>query len=153
CDFDASRPFDSYAAQVRDALDQRGLDRAIVCGLSFGGLVALRFAAEYPERTTHLVLISTPGPTWRLRKRHEVYARLPYLFGPLFLAEAPWRLRRELAAALPHWPARWRFSVSQISAVVRAPLSVVRIARRARWIGTTGELEDCARVTAPTLVV
>jgi hypothetical protein len=38
---------------------------------------------------------------WRLRRRHEIYSRVPWLFGPLFLAESPWRLRAELAAALP----------------------------------------------------
>src|SRR5882724_7284916 len=60
--FDASRRFDNYVAHVRAVLEESGVNRAIICGVSFGGLVALRFAAEYPERTASLILVSTPGP-------------------------------------------------------------------------------------------
>ena len=41
---------DSYAQQVADALDQARVDSAIVCGISFGGLIAIRFAATFPSR-------------------------------------------------------------------------------------------------------
>ena len=40
----------------------RGIDRAVVCGVSFGGLAAVRFAAMHPERTSSLVVVSTPAP-------------------------------------------------------------------------------------------
>ena len=40
-----------YAGQVSRALDEHHLDRAVICGVSFGGLVALRFAAgKSPDR-------------------------------------------------------------------------------------------------------
>jgi 3-oxoadipate enol-lactonase len=151
--FDVTRGFGNYVMQVRDALDQSGVSQALICGVSFGGLVALRFAAEFPDRTAGLVLVSTPGPMWHLRRRHAIYARLPYLFGPLFIAETPWRLRLEMAAAFPTRSARWRFAASQLSALTRAPLSVARMARRARMIETTTAVAACARVTAATLIV
>ena len=103
--------------QIAAALDSRGIERAIVCGVSFGGLVALRFAARQPERTTALVLVSTPGPGWHLQQRHELYARLPWLFGPLFSPRRRWRLRREIAAAIPGRRARLRFAVWQLRTV------------------------------------
>lgn len=59
---DGSREFDNHVEQVRGALDQCGIHQAIVCGISFGGLVALRFAARCQDRTGSLVLASTPGP-------------------------------------------------------------------------------------------
>jgi 3-oxoadipate enol-lactonase len=145
--------FDDYVRHVADALDECGVERAVVCGISFGGLVALRFAAVHRERTLGLVLVSTPGPGWHLRKRHEVYSRLPWLFGPIFLAEAPFRLRRELDAAFPDRVSRLRFAASQLKTFLRAPLSLARIARRARLISTVDLAADCARVTAPTLIV
>jgi len=148
-----SRQFGPYVDQVLSALDQCGVDRAIVCGISFGGLIALRFAAIHPERTAGLILVSTPGPTWHLRKRHEVYTRMPYLFGPLFLVETPWRLRLELAAAFPTLGSRWRFACSQLRTLIAAPLSVGRMAARARMIATANLAADCARIAAPTLVV
>jgi pimeloyl-ACP methyl ester carboxylesterase len=151
--FDSSRGFGSYVEQVRAALDQRGVERAIVCGISFGGLVALHFASAHPDRTGGLVLASTPGPEWHLRRRHEIYARLPYLLGPLFLAETPWRLRRETAAAFPEMPARLQFAGLQLRTLFAAPLSLARMAGRARMVATCDAVAACARITAPTLVV
>lgn len=44
------------AAAVQDELDRRGIRRAHLCGLSLGGMVATRFAIDYPERVASLVL-------------------------------------------------------------------------------------------------
>ena len=44
------------AAAVRDDLDRRGVERAHLCGLSLGGMVATRFAIDYPGRVSSLVL-------------------------------------------------------------------------------------------------
>jgi 3-oxoadipate enol-lactonase len=152
-DFDPSRGFDSYVEQIRTALDRCAVERAVICGISFGGLIALRFAARHPDRAAALVLASTPGPGWHLRKRHEMYTHWPHIFGPLFLAESPWRLRREIAAALPERAARWRFARLQLTTLLRAPLSLPRMAARARLISTFDAAADCARITAPSLVI
>jgi pimeloyl-ACP methyl ester carboxylesterase len=151
--FEPSRGFDNYTAQVVRALDECHLDRAVICGVSFGGLIAVHFAATYPQRTTALVLASTPGPTWHLRRRHRVYARVPWLFGPLFLMEAPFRLRRELLATFPESKARRGFALRQVATLFRAPLSLRRMGERGRMLPKRGLLDDCSRITAPTLVV
>ena len=39
--------------------------RSRLCGVSFGGFVALRYAATRPDRVTALVLASAPGPGWQ----------------------------------------------------------------------------------------
>src|SRR5712691_7908574 len=91
---------DGYAQQVAAALDEARIDRATICGVSFGGLVAVRFAARHSGRCDALVLASTPRPRLRLRRRHELYLRAPWIFGPLFIAESPWRLRPEICAAI-----------------------------------------------------
>ncbi len=150
---DAARGFDEYADQVEEVLDDRRVDRAAICGVSFGGLVALRFAATRPGRTGALILASTPGPFFHLRKRHVLYARVPWLFGPLFVAESPARLRREIAAALPTRGDRSRFLRWQLLTLLRAPLSMTRMAGRARLLASNGAATDCPRVTAPTLIV
>ena len=144
---------DEYADQVARALDERKIDRAIVCGVSFGGRVALRFAATARARTSALVLVSTPGPEWHLRPRHLRYIRWPRVFGPLFLAEAPWRLRAELVSALPDWRARWAFRLEALRTLITAPPLLTAMAVRARMIDPASAKADCDRVTAPTLVV
>jgi 3-oxoadipate enol-lactonase len=151
--FGASRGISCYTEQVRATLDRCGIKQAIVCGISFGGLVALDFAATHADRTRGLVLTSTPGPGWHLRPRHELYARWPHLFGPLFLAETPWRLRREMMTAFPSLRGRAEFALLQLRTLVRAPLSLPRMADRARMIAEFDSVAACSRVTAPSLVV
>jgi 3-oxoadipate enol-lactonase len=150
---DPARGLDDYADQVAAALAVKGLSRAAICGVSFGGLVAIRFAATRAASTGALILASTPGPGWQLRPRHRVYARLPWVFGPLFLAESPWRLRQELKAAFPERRSRRAFSRGVLRTIVTAPLSLSNMAMRARLMSSLDLREDCARISAPTLVV
>ncbi|MCC7416520.1 MAG: alpha/beta fold hydrolase [Acidobacteria bacterium] len=152
-DMPGERALTKDAAGVARVLDDRGIDRAVVCGISFGGLVALRFAAMHPDRTIALVLASTPGPSFRLHPRHRLYARLPWLCGPLFLAESPWRLRAEICRALPRWPDRLRFSAWQLGTIAAAPLSLGQMARRAGSIESADPRADARAVSAPTLIV
>jgi pimeloyl-ACP methyl ester carboxylesterase len=66
-----TRPFSLYDAlsDVIAILDQLGIERAIWCGLSIGGMVALRAALTHPERVAGLVLLdSDAGPETGLRK-------------------------------------------------------------------------------------
>jgi pimeloyl-ACP methyl ester carboxylesterase len=144
---------EDYVAQVTRTLDEHHVERAVVCGVSFGGLVALRFAAVSPQRTTALVMASPPGPGWHLRPRHRMYARLPWIFGPLFLAETPWRLRAEMSVALPGWRARWDFNRRALRTFMSAPVSPAAMAVRARLIETLDTRADCTRISAPTLVI
>ena len=151
--FDADRGFDSYADQVLCAIDATATSKAVVCGVSFGGLIALRFAARHADRVSALVLASTPGPGWHLRPRHDLYARWPLLFGPLFAAEVPFRARPELLAALPHADERRAFSSTILRTLLKAPISLRRMAWRARLIAAYDAVGDAARISAPTLVV
>jgi 3-oxoadipate enol-lactonase len=151
--YDPSRGLDGYADQVLAALDAAGEPRATIVGLSFGGLIALRFAAEHPDRVRALVLASTPGPGTRLRPRHRLYLSCPLVFGPIFLIETPFRVRAEIKAALPDPAARRAFARAMLATLARAPLSPTRMAARARAIEAYDAAADCARVAAPTLVV
>src|SRR5712671_5765538 len=151
--FDEARGLDNYVDQIRAVMNDRGLERAAICGISFGGLAALRFAAAAPERTAAIVLVSTPGPPWHLKRRHDVYVRLPWIFMPLFLAETPLRLRREIAAALPAVRDRAAFGLGQAAKLLSAPVSVSRLAQRARLLRRLDVERDCSVVCAPTLVI
>lgn len=59
-----------HAEAVLRVLDHAGIDRAIVCGNSMGGGVALRLAASFPDRVAGLVLVASIG-----RDIHEGGAR------------------------------------------------------------------------------
>ena len=54
---------------------------------------------------------------------------------------------------MPDRDARRSFARHQLRTLLAAPVSPARMARRARLIGAAGTAGDCARVSAPTLVV
>lgn len=150
---DPERRLDVLADVVAEALDERDISRAAVCGISFGGLVALRFATRWTSRTSSLVLVSAPGPGYTLKRRHRLYTQVPWVFGPFFLVETPLRLRKEVAVALPHAADRRRLAWRQTRTFFMAPLSVSSMATRARLIGAPGLRTECQTVTVPTLVM
>jgi len=52
---------DTWVGQVVGLLDALGIERASVVGNSFGGALALRLAARYPDRVDRLVLMGSVG--------------------------------------------------------------------------------------------
>ena len=150
---DRARGMDAYGDHFIAMMDAAGVSQAAVCGLSFGGLVALNVASRFPERVESLVLASTPGPGFHLRRRHEIYSKLPWIFGPVFLVETPFRASREIRRALPNARDRSGFIWSVLKTGLRFRLSPARMAARARLIAGYDITAACARVTAPTLIV
>jgi pimeloyl-ACP methyl ester carboxylesterase len=59
-----------HAEAVLRVLDASGIDRAILCGNSMGGGVALRLATSWPDRVAGLVLVASVG-----REIHDGGAR------------------------------------------------------------------------------
>lgn len=49
-----------FSEQLRDLLDELNIDRCAVVGFSLGGMINRRFALDYPERVTALVILNSP---------------------------------------------------------------------------------------------
>jgi pimeloyl-ACP methyl ester carboxylesterase len=52
---------DDYSHWLRSVLDAFGIDSAVIAGSSGGGYFALKFAAVYPQHTSHLILVNPCG--------------------------------------------------------------------------------------------
>jgi 3-oxoadipate enol-lactonase len=143
--------FRSYLAQIREALDRGHIEKAVIIGVSYSGLLATEFAARHPERVLGLVLTSALPPGWQPDARVRFYLRAPRLLTPIFWVTSPTRMLPELWSSLPFagWP-RFLFSVGINS--VRAALSPTRMARRARWT-TAYPFCEASTVQVPTLVI
>ncbi len=142
-----------YLDQLDAVLDAADLPSAALCGVSFGGLVALYYAATRPGRVVGLVLVSTPGPSWRPDWRARLYARFPRLLAPAFVLQSPFRLGPEIVAAADTWSERVGSIAAHFLRVARAPFSPARMGARARLLARLDPAAACARVTAPTLVL
>ena len=64
----ASGPF-SNVEDLREVLDELGIERATVVGGSFGAKVALELAVTHPERVVRLVLCPPVVPGWEWSER------------------------------------------------------------------------------------
>jgi pimeloyl-ACP methyl ester carboxylesterase len=150
--FDVDRGFECYVEQIRDALDTSGIEKAAVCGVSYGGLVAAAFAARYPDRTESLVLVSALPPTWVPDARVRFYLRAPRLLMPLFLL-ASLRMYREIAAACSGSWHGLRRSLRHCWTALTHMFSPSRMARRARMLPGSGLAEQLTAVRVPMLIV
>jgi pimeloyl-ACP methyl ester carboxylesterase len=145
--------FDVFTRQVDDALDQANVTRAAICGVSFGGLVAVRYAARRAERVQALVLVSAPGPRWQPDERARFYMRAPWRRAPRFLAAAAGRLAPELRGTFPAWRERWMFACRYVWLAITAPASPKRMGLRAKAAAAEDFVDDCRQVAVPTLVL
>ena len=145
--------FESFVDYVDGVLDAASIDRAVICGVSFGGLVALRYAARRPGRTEALILVSTPGPHWKPKARLVRYMKWPLLSSPLFFAGAFGRFWPELRITYPDATQRIRFCAAALTRVLAAPAMPSRMSHRAQMAARESFAGDCACVKVPTLVI
>jgi pimeloyl-ACP methyl ester carboxylesterase len=139
--------------QLDAVFDRTGISRAALCGVSYGGFIALRYAATRPERVCALVLVSAPAPGWQPSARQQRYLARPRSQMPLFVLTAPARLWAEVRTAMPSWGARLRFAVTHGARVLGAPMVPSLAAARIAYQQAADFSGDGARVQAPTLVI
>jgi pimeloyl-ACP methyl ester carboxylesterase len=105
---------DDVADHVAGLLDQRGIDRAVVGGLSRGGYVALAFARRYPQRLKGLVFCDTNAGVDdepAKRGRYQMAERLndegigfvSDIMLPRLLGDTSFRERAELVEEVRGW--------------------------------------------------
>lgn len=145
--------FDSFVVQIDRVLKESGVPDAVICGVSYGGLIALRYAALRPQRVRQLVLVSALAPGYAPDARARRYLRAPRLSAPLFCASVWRHSRAELEAALPSWRQRARFRARQVWMAVSAPVSPVLMRDRIQMLEHVDFAGSAGRVDAPTLVV
>lgn len=149
---DPRQGFENYITQITLALDRAGVDRAVIAGVSYGGLIATEFAARHPDRVAGLVLVSALHSTWEPNELQRRYLNAPHLMSPVFVATAPTRMRPEVTAALPSFLSRLRFAATHGARVVTAPTTPARMARRIAW-AKAHRFADPASIAAPALIV
>lgn len=149
----AAETFDGLVAQVDGVLDRSGIATAAICGVSFGGMIATSYAAARPERTSALIVVSTPSPAWTPSPSQARHLSNPWRSTPAFIASAPGRMWPEIAAAIDGWPSRLRFCAEHLARIAAAPIVPAEMAARMRLSPGIGLAADCARVGARTLVL
>ena len=149
---DPTLGFDNYLRQLDDVTQEVGMPAAI-CGVSYGGFIALRYAATRPERVSALVLASAPAPGWVPTGAQRAYIEHPWRAAPKFVLTSPFRMAPEIYAAFDTWRARIGFSIAQAWRVDGAPMIPGLMAARIIEQQALDFVPDAAAVRAPTLVL
>lgn len=151
--FERTLGFDNFVRQLDRVFDRAAVERAALCGVSYGGFIALRYAALHPERVSSLVFASSPAPGWVPDDRQRRYVARPWQSAPAFVAGAPLRLWPEIRAAYDTPRERLSFLLRHAARVVAAPIVPPLVAARVTLQQEMDFAPDCARVQVPTLIV
>jgi pimeloyl-ACP methyl ester carboxylesterase len=151
--FDPDLGFDNFVVQIDRVLEEARTGPAVVCGVSYGGLISLRYAALRPERVRALALVSVPPPDYEPDGRTRRYLRSPRLMAPVFCAGAMARGFREMRSALPGWPQRLVWAAKGLVRVAGAPMAPTCMRRRIELLRSVDLVEATRRCQAPALVV
>lgn len=150
---DPERGFDTYLEQLDEVFRRARLERSAVCGISYGGFVALRYAATRPERVSALILVSSPAPGWKPTSIQSAYIASPLRGTPKFVLTSPTRVWPEIRATfdkpLDRLTFLLRYGLRAAVAPMNPPLMAARIVQQQQM----DFCPDCARVQAPTLVI
>ena len=150
---DPSRGFDTFVDQIDAVAKRCRIDRFALCGVSYGGMIAVRYAAARAERVSALILVSAPGPSWQPSDRQARYVARPWRSLPAFCVTAVDRLRNEIYTSHDDWSGRARFTMGYLAGAATAPAIPGLMARRVRLQQRTDLRGDCARIVAPALVI
>ena len=151
--FEPALGFDNYVRQLDAVFAAAGIERAALCGVSYGGFIALRYAALRPERVSSLIIVASPAPGWVPTARQRAYVSHPWRSAPAFVLNAPLRLWPEICAAFDTWEQRLAFITRHAARVIAAPIIPPVMAARVTLQQGIDFAPDCARVQAPTLVM
>jgi pimeloyl-ACP methyl ester carboxylesterase len=139
--------------RIDAVLDQAGVDRAVILGVSLGGVIALRYAMERPLRTKGLVLVSTPGPNWRANRRQMFFAKYWAVAAPLFALNALVCMLPEVVRARGGLTRGLLFAARHGLRVLAHPEPPRRVKDRYElWLAGERQ-ESYERISAPTLIV
>jgi 3-oxoadipate enol-lactonase len=151
--FDPALGFENYLRQLDAVFDQAGVRTAEICGISFGGLVALQYAATRPDRVSALVLASAPGPAFRPNPQQARWLSKPWRSAPAFVLTSPLRVWPEIRTAFPRRRGRLAFMLRQGARCAAAPIVPSLMAARMRSAAQIDFDAACRHVQAPALIV
>ena len=92
-----------HAADVIGVLDSLGLERVVLGGHSFGGLLALYLGAHHSERFTHLVVLDAALAAASERTREQIRPAIARL-GQTY---PDWQTYLATVRAAPYWDGWW----------------------------------------------
>jgi 3-oxoadipate enol-lactonase len=133
---------DDYAAAILSAMDGLGIERAHVCGLSLGGVVAIAMHHSAPERCASLILADS----------FAVHPEGRAIYDRSIAASSDLRAMAEARVdVLLAQPADLGVRREVVDTMARIDPAAYRIGAKAVWLAD--QRDRAARIDVPTLVL
>lgn len=139
-----------FSAQLRDLLDDLGVDVCAIVGFSLGGMINRRFALDHPERVSALAILNSP---------HERSAQAQKLVEDRAARTAEGGPAATLDSSIERWfTPEFRATRPEVIALVRRWIlandpAIYAQCRRVLAEGVVELIRPDPPVTAPTLVM
>lgn len=134
------------AADIAALLEHLGVAHAVVCGVSYGGVLAQRLALNHPERVKALVTVDSFSDTRPRSAAEAVNLVLLYATGWLWLF--PGLMRPGVRSQYDRWPAARDYMDRMLSEMRRAETVRIRYA-----LNAVHHTQRLPAVTCPALVL
>jgi pimeloyl-ACP methyl ester carboxylesterase len=156
---DASYSISWFVDELARFLDEKGVERAHLCGNSLGGLIAMAFALQHPRRVDKLILVDPAGvtrlPLWLGRVVMRLVEggagslgrRMPRVPSPVTQA-----LFRAVFPTRPDLAARYIRSYEKAIASDEYPLHLRSAFRAVRGVLGSPMRKRAREIGAPTLI-
>ena len=136
------------ARDLKEAMDRLGIEKADLCGVSMGGMIAQHFAADFPDRVNRLVLaVTCPRPNPILEESIEEWVSLARQGDAAGFMES--NVRRMYSDAY-YQKNKW---LTPIVGALTKPKSYDRFFIQARACLTHDAFGRLGQISAPTLVI
>ena len=136
------------ARDLKEAMDRLGIEKADLCGVSMGGMIAQHFAADFPDRVNRLVLaVTCPRPNPILEESIEEWVSLARQGDAAGFMES--NVRRMYSDAY-YRKNKW---LTPIVGALTKPKSYDRFFIQARACLTHDAFGRLGQISAPTLVI
>jgi pimeloyl-ACP methyl ester carboxylesterase len=133
-------------------MDALGIEKAIIHGVSWGGVLVQRFAIDYPEKVRALIVDSSSAEVNEMAAKNWVARGEAYVReGPAGLRNAPGGLRS--APATPAQPAQPSAGAAAQGGMTADPHAYLETCKAIASLYERPMTDELAKIEAPTLAI
>ena len=148
-----------HCKDILALMNDRGLERPVLMGHSLGAFISLVFAAQYPQKVDHLILVDGGGKLSETQMAKVFAGIKPSLdrLGQIFPSLEAYLSQMKQAPYLQPWNSYmetyFRYEIEEVEGGVRSRVHPKHIEEEALNLGKVDSREFYVKVTCPTLII
>jgi pimeloyl-ACP methyl ester carboxylesterase len=148
-----------HCKDILALMNDQGLERPVLMGHSLGAFISLVFAAQYPQKVDHLILVDGGGKLSETQMAKVFAGIKPSLdrLGQIFPSVEAYLSQMKQAPYLQPWNSYmeiyFRYEIEEAEGGVRSRVHPKHIEEEAQNLGKVDSRQFYQKVTSPTLIL